>query len=419
MNDDNNGNVEMWLWLLLVMQPRNPKTHAILNSCGYNLRRACIRMREGDFPFLSEKDNQRIKTIRLGKVRELQRLCADNGISIVTYDSKSYPKLLRFIDNPPIVFFVQGDILCLEGKQIVSAVGTRKPSEYSVRTAHKLCGSIAKAGSVIVSGLAVGLDTVAHEAALENNGITAGILACGNLVNYPAESKALKEQILQNGGVLISELLPETTTPKGYFQMRNRIISGIADEVIVLEAAQESGAILTANNAFDQRRRVFFVPPHDIMDKRYSGAALLYKNGAAPVFCAKDVIGLFSIMRNIENQFIANETVENNDDSEIAATDNGFQNQHDNPSNSEYIHGTTDVERENSQSAAPKRTVTIPDTFNETEKAIYKVLIKGPADVDAIVARSERYYRDITTALLSLEINGSVTRSAEGVYSII
>lgn len=418
-DDDNKSTVEMWLWMLLVMQPHNRKTGIILRSCGNNLRRACIQMRDGNFPFLSEKDNQRIKTIRLGKVRELQRLCAANGISIVTYDSDDYPEQLRLIENPPIVLFVQGNIRCLKEKQIISAVGTRKPSEYSVQTAQKLCGGIARSGAVIVSGLAVGLDTVAHEAALKNNGITAGILACGNLVNYPAESKALKERIVKSGGVLISELLPDTATPRGYFQMRNRIISGIADQVIVLEASEKSGALLTANNAFEQRRHVFFVPPHDLTDERYSGAALLYKKGATPVFYARDIVRGLSPVHDVDNQITENIIPR---DSDVTAVPDR--------KNSGYHKRISDSEKaaskpENSaavqvspQAEVSANNLTVPDGLDDTEKAVYKVLVKAPADVDSIVAQAGMYYREVVDILLTLEISGAIVRHSDGTYSI-
>lgn len=414
MNDDNNGNVEMWLWLLLVMQPRNSKTHAILRTSGYNLRRACVQMRDGAFPFLSESDNERIQTIRLGKVRELQRLCADNGISIVTYDSESYPELLRFIDNPPIVLFVQGDILCLKGKQIVSAVGTRKPSEYSIKTTHRICGSLAKGGAAIVSGLAVGLDTAAHEAALENDGITVGVLACGNLVNYPADSKNLKKEILENGGALISELLPHSPLPKGYFPMRNRIISGISDEVLVLEAAEGSGSLLTAEHAFEQRRRVFFIPPHDISDDRYSAAASLFKNGASPVFSADDILGSFALSRSLANPSF--NAADYNSAPSPTPKDIKPKKKQEHKKASAPL--PTSAAISEPTSAASEKAVKIPNALDETETAIYKALLRGPADVDTIVARTEIYYREIMVALLSLEIGGHIVRNADATYSV-
>lgn len=288
------SSLEMWLWLLLVMQPHNPRTYKILEACGYDIRSACVAVRDGGFSFLSAKEKKRAADVRMKEIRDLQRLCADNNICIVPLDSSEYPEKLRLISNPPIVLFVQGNILCLKNRLIVSAVGTRRPSEYSVRVSGELAGQLASAGAAVVSGLAVGLDTAAHRGALNANGITVGVLACGSLVNYPAESGELKKEIVRKGGAVIGELMPESPCPNGYFPMRNRIMAGIADATVVLEAAAKSGTLLTANHAFGMRRRVFVIPPHDIFDPRYAGLTGLYRNGAAPVFGVEDILNSFT-----------------------------------------------------------------------------------------------------------------------------
>ncbi len=287
------SSLEMWLWLLLVMQPHNPRTYKILDACGYDIRSACVGVRDGAFPFLTNNEKKRAVDTRMKEIRDLQRLCGENNISIVPIDSPDYPEKLRLISNPPIVLFVQGNIRCLKNRLIISAVGTRRPSEYSVRVAGLLAGQLAAAGAAVVSGLAVGLDTAAHRGALNANGITVGVLACGSLFDYPTESSELKKEIVRKGGALIGELMPNSSCPNGYFPMRNRIMAGIADATVVLEAAARSGTLLTANHAFDMRRRVFVIPPNDIFDARYAGLTGLYRNGATPVFGVEDILNAF------------------------------------------------------------------------------------------------------------------------------
>lgn len=289
--------VEMWLWLLLVMQPHNPRTQKILSASGYDIRRACIQVRNGFFPFLTDKEKKRAQDVRMKEIRDLQRLCCENDIYIVPIDSPDYPEKLRLIDNPPIVLFAQGDLRCLKNRLIVSAVGTRKPSDYGISVSQYLAEGLASKGAAVVSGLAVGLDTAAHRGALNAKGVTVGVLACGCLYNYPVESKGLKEEIVRSGGALISELMPQSDCPRGYFPMRNRLIAGIADATLVLEAPSRSGTLLTANHAFEMKRRVFVVSPHDITDPQYAGLIDLYRSGATLVFGAEDILNAFMLTR--------------------------------------------------------------------------------------------------------------------------
>lgn len=401
MSNTNNENVEIWLWLLLVMRPHNPRTITVLRSTGYDVRRACVKMREGEYQFLKPEETERVKTVRLGRIRELQCQCEENGISIIPLDHPDYPEKLRYIKNPPIVLFVQGDIRCLKGRKIISAVGTRTPSEYSLQISEHLCGEIAKSDTAIISGMAVGLDTSAHKAALSAGGITVGILACGNLVNYPVDNKTLKEEIISSGGAVISELLPDSEPSKGYFDLRNRLISGISDCVIVLESAEKSGTLLTAKHAFEQRRRVFFIPPHDIRDKRYCGAAKLYKDGASPVFCTEDILNAFTL------------TGENTSDTSAESEKPTVENT------------KAQTSKPNINEAKPQKVKStsyeqlLPEGLTEAEALVYKALVESAADADTLVMRTDIEYTEIMDTLLSMELDGLVKRNADGTYAAI
>ncbi len=396
----------MWLWLLLVMRPHNPKTHDILRSCGYDIRRACIRVRDGAFPFLTNNENKRAHDMRMKNICALQKLCGDNGISIIPFDHADYPEKLRLIDNPPIVLFAMGDLRCLKNRKIISAVGTRNPSEYSLRTAEALCASIAGTGAVVVSGLAVGLDTAAHRGALKAKGITVGVLACGHLVDYPTESRKLKEDILRGGGAIISELLPEENVPRGYFNMRNRLISGIADAAVVLEAAARSGSLLTAAHAFEQRRKVFFIPPHDIADARYAGARALYKEGAAPVFGYEDIVNAFTLTGEAES---GSYPAENAAPPRKPAKKRTIAKQAPAP----------EPPRSAKPEVIPEPEKAVPEGLSENEAAVYKALMKEPLDVDMLVVRTEIHYRTLMEIMMEMEVGGLVERRSDGTYSIL
>ncbi len=423
-----NDNVEVWLWLLLVMGPHNPRTVTALRAGGYDLKRTCVQMREGKYEFLRLEEMERVQSVRLGQVRALQQLCAENDISIITIDNPDYPEKLKYIANPPIVLFVQGDIACLkqDGKprQTITAIGTRTCSEYSLDTTRKLCQQFAKAGACVVSGLATGLDTAAHSAVLdskaEGKGTTLGVLACGNLVNYPAESAELKKRIIRSGGAVISELLPETLTPKGYFDMRNRILAGISDCVVVLEASEKSGTLLTAKHAFNQRKRVFFIPPHNIAESRYNGAEILYEQGAAPLFSYKNALAAVSWIGVAEKaEPFSRKTPVQKPETWTADTLSSADKPKRTSTRKAKSAETEPVETvEPVKPEKPDYSKPIPEGLSELETKVYKELLKSPADSDLLVIRTSTNYRDIMDALVNLELDGIVSRSADGTYSL-
>ena len=172
---------------------------------------------------------------------------------------------------------------------VVAVVGTRKPTSYGKEVTFNLAYNLAKKGVVIVSGLALGIDAIAHRAALEAGGTTIAVLANGLDAIYPASHKALADQIIAKGGMIISEYPPETPARDFQFLARNRIVSGIADAVIVTEAAARSGTLATVAHALDQNRDVFAVPGN-ITSPMSVGPNRMIMQGAQPVIDADDVL---------------------------------------------------------------------------------------------------------------------------------
>lgn len=287
------NSVEVWLWLLLVMQPYNPKTNLILETYDFDPAKAAKAIRDGEVSFLSDEEIQRAKTIRNGDVNALMKLCYDNNIRIITLDNNDYPNALRNIYNPPIVLFEAGSLTNLDNEFSISVVGSRQASQYAYQVTDYLVAPLARMGTVIVSGLANGIDSAAHSACLNNSGRTIGVCACGILQDYPKGSGILKRRIVENGGAIVSELLPFDKTSSGYFKYRNRIISGLTYGTLVIEAAEQSGCFLTVAHALEQGREVFAVPPCNILNSYYSGTADLLRDGATPVFNYKDILYAF------------------------------------------------------------------------------------------------------------------------------
>lgn len=295
--------IEVWLWLLLVMLPYNVKTTAILENYGNDPVEAAKAIRDGKVPFLSPEEQHRAKIIRTGNVRAVMELCYNNNVRIITLNDEEYPEALKNIYNPPIVLFCAGSLANLNDEFVISVVGTRHASAYGFQVTDFIVPPLARMGTVIVSGLADGLDTAAHSACLNSGGRTIGVCACGIFTDYPKGKGFLKRRIVESGGALISELLPNDDTSAAYFKFRNRIISGLSHGTLVIEAGDRSGCFLTANHALEQGREVFAVPPGNIMNPACNGTASLLRDGAVPVFSYLDILYAFYKDGGLERYF--------------------------------------------------------------------------------------------------------------------
>jgi DNA processing protein len=214
-------------------------------------------------------------------------LCCEHGITLLTPEDEGYPRALREIYDPPGLLFVRGELLPADALS-VAIVGTRHATQYGLRTAERLAGSLARAGLTIVSGLARGIDAAAHRGALNAGGRTVAVLGSGVLNVYPPEHVEFAADVAQHGAV-ISELPPRAAPISGTFPQRNRIITGISLGLIVVEAAERSGALISAQHAMEQGREVFSVPgPVDSRASR--GCHRLLREGARLVESAEDVL---------------------------------------------------------------------------------------------------------------------------------
>jgi DNA processing protein len=182
------------------------------------------------------------------------------GLRAVTVEEPGYPSRLAAIDMPPHVLFVQGDIQALAAPHAVAVVGTRRPTTAGRTTAARIASALAAAGATVVSGLAYGIDGVAHEATIRAGGTTVAVIGGGHAVLAPRIHERLAAAIVDAGGAVVSELAPDVTPSRGTFPRRNRIISGLSDATVVVEAPPQSGALITASWALEQGRACFLVP---------------------------------------------------------------------------------------------------------------------------------------------------------------
>ncbi len=221
------------------------------------------------------------------------------NISILIQQDESYPKRLNEIDQPPPVLYTQGNINP-DDEWSVAIVGTRRVTAYGRQVAEDIAGRLARNGLTIISGLARGVDSIAHQAALDAGGRTIAVLGSGLDRIYPPENRHLAEQIKANGA-LISEFSPNTPPEASNFPQRNRLISGLSLAVIVIEAGIKSGALITASFAADQGREVFAVPGN-ITSPGSMGTNRLIQNGAHPLLSAEQVLEILELSMVAEHR---------------------------------------------------------------------------------------------------------------------
>ena len=291
------------------------------------------------------------------------------SIDIVSICEEEYPRALKEISSPPAVLYIKGRLpnSCLTH---VAVVGTRRATLYGRKIAERLCSQLAERGIVVVSGMARGIDTCAHKGAVHSGGYTVAVLGCGLDIVYPKENQELMEQIIERGAV-ISEFPLGTPPERTNFPARNRIISGLSRGVLVVEAPEKSGALITADFALEQGREVFAVPgPINSANSR--GCHSLLKQGA-------------KLTENVQDILEELET--------------GFQ----------YTFPFSQ-EEENSHS--------MPGTSDREMEEVIALLAGGPAAVDEICEETGKSPSELNRVLTKMELEGLIIK-AEGKIHII
>ncbi len=218
------------------------------------------------------------------------------NISILTCEDKDYPPLLSHVHDPPFALFVKGTLI--NHQPHLAVVGSRKATEYGRNVVQAIIPELAKAGFSIVSGLATGIDCAAHEAALKGQGHTVAVLGFGiSQADLSRPKRLLADKILAAGGAIVSEYVPGTLGSHFTFPLRNRIIAGLCQGTLVIEAKAESGALITANYASDNGREVM-ITPHSIFSTTSEGIHNLFKTGAHPVTSATDILEVYGFETN-------------------------------------------------------------------------------------------------------------------------
>lgn len=251
--------------------------------------RDCFTMSRSALKSLNFSDKL-IEAIQLFSWSHLDKALAFNEHTnqhLITWHDKTYPKLLKELASPPPMLFIKGDIDAISLKSL-AIVGTRHPTQSAKTTCYDFTHALSKHQLCIVSGLAIGIDGIAHQAALDAQGTTIAVMACGIDTIYPKRHHKLHEKITEQGAV-ISEFPLGTEPERYYFPQRNRLISGLSQAVLVIEAKEKSGSLVTAYHAIDQNRDVFAIPS-SIHNPLAKGCHQLIKQGALLVDSIDDIL---------------------------------------------------------------------------------------------------------------------------------
>lgn len=274
--------------LIQIFGAANPVIHKFLDYYGDALG-VCAAIDGGKCDFLDDELKRRAKFVTYEKMSEVYESCRKRDISLVSIYDENYPFMLREIYNPPTLLFYRGTLDCLD-RPCITAVGSRDITPYIGKLSRRVCSDLSAAGVTLISGMANGVDSVVHRACTDRNNPTVGVLACGIFYEYPRGSLPLRNDIIRNGGLYLSELLPSVSPTSEYFEARNRIMAGLSSGTAVFQAGDESGALVTADFALQEGRDVYCVPPPDIFDPRYTGVVGLLRDGAIPLFNHDDIL---------------------------------------------------------------------------------------------------------------------------------
>ncbi|NLM26591.1 MAG: DNA-protecting protein DprA [Clostridiaceae bacterium] len=321
---------------------------------------------------LSRENIDAILSVEARKtVDETMEKIALNNIDVITLEDNTYPELLKNIADPPVCLYVRGDIR--RDEISIGVVGSRRASGYGLSTTRKISSELAEYGICVISGMARGIDTAAHQGALSSGGRTVAVFGCGLDVVYPPENRRLMERIIGNGAV-VSEYPPGTIPAPHHFPVRNRIVSGMSIGVLVVEAGEKSGSLITAQLALEQGRDVYALPGN-VISINSRGTNKLIQDGAKLVTSVDDIIDEIRWYKNFKKNIVINL--------------NDYKNR--------------------------KK---IPDSLDAEEQSVIEMLSVEPLQIDEIHSRLSIEIQILHRVLLSLEMKGLIRREPGGKYVV-
>lgn len=393
-----------WLWFALVFGQDSPRLWKL--SKDHDTAEQFYEAVKADrITDMNSRERARAAEFDIRDAAIMLDECLSDGINVFCYESEGYPSGLKNTADPPAVIFVIGSLDFLENNMKVAVAGTRSPSDYSRRITSVLTEKLCRRGCVITSGMAMGLDSIACDAAIK---CSSKVLGVGGLaIDYYLEDE-LAAAIVDHGGAVISETCLAMEMPQVRFTKRNRIISGICDALIMIEASSKSRGLDLCDHFIYDGKLLFAVPPHDIMDARYSGQSWLLRRGCRPIFSEQDV--MFALAHLGVDKIRYDDTgakYTTVDDYSFFADESP-----DAGTNDESRKADAPADESVSEDDADKPSVDLSE-LDGADREICEILLEGPQLADAVAARLEIDISEILSAVTMLEIKGYV-RSLPG-----
>jgi DNA processing protein len=273
-----------WIWLTLSLGFGNEKVWQLIAE-NQTIEETCRYVQNHDIPYKKDISVQQAKQTLVD--------CLSRGYSVVCYSDVEYPQTLKDMQNPPSVLYYRGDLSVLNESDILTVVGTRKPQEYTLQATSYICDGLVDEGFIIVSGLAHGVDITSQMSALKKCRPTVAVIACGLDYDYPKGANGIKDDIVAYGGLILTEYPLGQHPYKSHFPKRNRIMAGISKGTLIMEANLESGSLITAEYAKDSGKKIFCLPPSNILSNRYYGQSKYIRSGATVVLHHMDIVRAF------------------------------------------------------------------------------------------------------------------------------
>ncbi len=399
-----------WLWLQYVFKPAGRIKECIDK---YTSAKAFYEAGESEWKaFFGNKRKsafKRAKEKSPGDFSETLDFCVKHGVHIITPDNEYYPQNLLTIADYPAVLFVRGNCKCLNEGVPFGVIGSRTPSVYGENAAWNIVKTLTENGALIVSGGALGIDSVAHKTAMANGGKTVVVMGCGHGYGYLPENGELRKNAA-NMGAVISEYAPFSPVTQGSFPERNRIISGMSKAVVIIEAADRSGTFSTANHAKRQGRDLY-VLPGDIDSGNFSGSNKLISEGATAVFSGEDILKnceLFKGRVRFKASKTGNPFVNINEKSEEGKK----------RATKKKTAAPQEKPEEKSQEKIEIIPKKLPEGISKNAEIVYNIMSDGINELDEIKRKSQLEIRHVLVALTELEMLGYAFSDGPNLYRI-
>ena len=353
---------------------------------------------------ITKRQLEKLKAYSLDDAQKIYDTAISNGWKVVTPSSEYYPEQLLTLQNLPLVLYVDGNPEVLKNELSISVVGARKASDYGKSVARALSSTMAEIGFTIVSGGALGIDSAAHQGALDAEKPTICVLGCGLGTNYLMENEPLRREIVRNGAI-ITEFPPYASATRVTFPLRNRIISGISLGTIVVEAGERSGSLITARLALEQGKDVFAVPG-DLVSSSFLGTNNLIRNGATPVFSPNDILEsyysrFFDKLGNVKS--FPNDEI-------LRRTQKYLTNQNTQPSR------VVEKQKQTERNVTVKKDA--PDYLTDNAKKVYDFFGVELKHIDEIINGCGLTTENTLSAVTELEIYGLVEQLSGRRYKL-